>query len=126
VPKEYDFEKAFNQTFGVIKQEPFEVEAEFTDWAAVYVGERNWGLDQSVSRHAGRLKIRFTASSVPEVTSWILSFGKNGRLAKLDWLVGEIAEVIQRMKALYGEKQSKRRRSGKRGARRGEEGSGQL
>ena len=36
VPKEYDFQKAFNQTFGIIKDEKFEVEAEFTGWAAIY------------------------------------------------------------------------------------------
>ncbi len=35
VPKEYDFEKAFNQTFGIIKGKSFQVEAEFTGWAAV-------------------------------------------------------------------------------------------
>jgi predicted DNA-binding transcriptional regulator YafY len=107
VPKNFDFERAFNRTFGVIKQEPFEVEAEFTDWAAVYVGERSWSPDQFLLRDEDKLTIKFTASSVPEVTSWILSFGESGRLLKPDWLVLEIAEIIQRMKGMYGGKKFK-------------------
>ena len=39
-PGDFDFEKAFNQHFGVIKEEAFEVEVAFTGWAAAYVAER--------------------------------------------------------------------------------------
>lgn len=112
IPEKYDFEKAFNQTFGIIKGKSFHVEAELTGWAAVYVGERSWGPDQSLSYEADRLKIMFTASSVPEVTSWILSFGENGRLLKPDWLARDIAEAIQRMKTLYGGKKLERKSPG--------------
>ncbi|MFH0824489.1 MAG: WYL domain-containing protein [Pseudomonadota bacterium] len=102
VPQEYDFQKSFNRTFGIIKQEePFEVEAEFTDWAAVHVAERHWSPDQSMELHDDTLTIRFTASSEPEVKAWILSFGDAGRLRKPDNLVREVAEVIASMKTLY-------------------------
>ena len=41
-PEDYDFEKFFNQNFGVIKEEAFEVVVEFTGYAAEYVAERIW------------------------------------------------------------------------------------
>jgi len=48
VPKDYDFEKAFIQTFGIMKDKTFTVEAEFTGWAAKYVAERVWSPDQEM------------------------------------------------------------------------------
>jgi len=60
VPKKYDFEKAFNQTFGIIKDKSFQVEAEFTGWAAVYVSERIWSPDQVIEKVGEKIKIRFT------------------------------------------------------------------
>ncbi len=80
VPKEYDFQKAFNQTFGIIKDEKFEVEAEFTGWAAIYVEERVWSNDQIITRTGDKIRIKFTASSELEIISWILSFGDEARL----------------------------------------------
>ena len=76
-PADFDFEKAFNKHFGVMKGEAFEVEVEFTGWAAQYVSERIWSPDQKI-RKVGKDKIRltFTATSEPELVSWILSFGE--------------------------------------------------
>jgi predicted DNA-binding transcriptional regulator YafY len=101
VPKGYDFEKAFNQTFGIIKDKSFRVEAEFTDWAAVYVSERIWSPDQAIKKEGEKLIISFTSSSETEVISWILSFGCCARLLGPDFLtlrlageVGSIAESL--------------------------------
>jgi hypothetical protein len=47
IPDSYDFEKAFNQTFGIMKDKTFTVEAEFTGWAAKYMWERVWSSDQT-------------------------------------------------------------------------------
>ncbi len=47
-PTDYDFEKTFNKNFGIIKEDSFEVELEFTGWAARYVTERIWSPDQKV------------------------------------------------------------------------------
>ena len=104
VPKEYDFEKAFNQTFGIIKDEKFEVEAEFTGWAAVYVEERIWSNDQVITRDGEKVRTKFTASSEPEIISWILSFGDEAKLLKPYQLVTELSENIQEMRNSYEDK----------------------
>ncbi|MDD3473147.1 MAG: WYL domain-containing protein [Syntrophaceae bacterium] len=103
VPKEYDFQKAFNQTFGIIKDEKFVVEAEFTGWAAVYVEERVWSPDQELTRDGDKVRIRFTASSEPEIVAWILSFGEEGRLVGPIDLVRKVVEMVNEMKLLYEE-----------------------
>jgi predicted DNA-binding transcriptional regulator YafY len=83
MPEDYDFERDFNQTFGIAKDEAFIVEVEFFDWAANYVAERSWSPDQKITkRRDGSVKLKFTASSEPEILSWVLSFGENAVLVK--------------------------------------------
>ncbi|MBI5251177.1 MAG: WYL domain-containing protein, partial [Desulfomonile tiedjei] len=101
VPKKYDFEKAFNKTFGIIKEKSFTVEAEFTGWAALYVSERTWSPDQEIAKNGDKVELRFTSSSAPEVVSWILSFGSDGRLLGPDWLVAELAQKVKVMAEQY-------------------------
>jgi predicted DNA-binding transcriptional regulator YafY len=103
VPKDYDFQKAFNQTFGIIKDRKFEVEAEFTDWAAVYVEERVWSSDQVVTRDGDKIHVKFTASNEREIISWILSFGENARLIKPSHLVGKLLENISNVRITYSQ-----------------------
>jgi predicted DNA-binding transcriptional regulator YafY len=101
VPKEYDFQKAFNQTFGIIKDEKFEVEAEFTGWAAVFVEERIWSNDQVITRDGDKTRIKFTASSEPEIISWILSFGDAARILKPKTLAQTLFKIIESMRLQY-------------------------
>ena len=57
MPANLDFDKLYNQHFGVMKDEAFQVEVEFTGWSARYVAERVWSPDQKILR-IGRDKIR--------------------------------------------------------------------
>ncbi|MFZ4441286.1 MAG: helix-turn-helix transcriptional regulator [Syntrophales bacterium] len=107
-PQDYDFEQVYNQNFGIIKDEAFKVEAEFTGWAAKYVAERIWSPDQKITNvgkggEVGENKIilKFTASSEPEVISWILWFGEEARLIKPGHLVDEIITRIKSINILY-------------------------
>lgn len=101
-PKDYDFEKIFNRHFGVMKDKAFEVEAEFSGWAARFVAERIWSPDQKmVKKGRGKIRISFTASSGPEVIGRILFFGEEAKLLKPDWLVEEIREKVRVIKNLY-------------------------
>jgi predicted DNA-binding transcriptional regulator YafY len=96
-PKNYDFEKTFKQNFGVIKEDAFEVEVEFTGWAARYVSERIWSPDQKIHKNNGKTKLTFSASSEPELISWILSFGEESRLIRPKRLNESIKNVIEKM-----------------------------
>ena len=101
-PKDYDFEKVFNRNFGVMKDEPFVVEIEFTGWAARYVEERIWSPDQKISKiDDDKICLTFTASSEPELIGWLLYFGEEARLIKPKGLVGDLAEKTKKMAALY-------------------------
>jgi len=101
-PDKFDFEKAFNQQFGIIKDEAFRVEAQFTGWAASFVLERIWSPDQEiVKKGKNKILLKFTASSEPELISWLLSFGEQATLIKPDWLVKKLKLAIGGMEACY-------------------------
>ncbi|MBN1635315.1 MAG: WYL domain-containing protein [Deltaproteobacteria bacterium] len=101
-PKDYDFETTYNLNFGIIKQDAFNVEAEFTGIAATYVAERIWSPDQKITRKpGGKVRLVFSASSQPELISWLLSFGDNARLIKPEWLQEKMHSTIQKMQGLY-------------------------
>jgi predicted DNA-binding transcriptional regulator YafY len=102
VPSDYDFEKTFNNHFGVIKDEVFQVKVEFTDWSARYVAERIWSPDQKITKKGkDKIQLTFSASSEPEIISWLLSFGEEAKLLKPDWLVEEVAKKVKLLKNSY-------------------------
>jgi predicted DNA-binding transcriptional regulator YafY len=101
-PADYNFEKFFNRHFGVMHEEAFTVEAIFSGWSSRYVSERFWSPDQKIdSIDEDRIKLTFTASSKPEVISWLLSYGEQAELLSPDWLVEEIAQKINCMHETY-------------------------
>jgi predicted DNA-binding transcriptional regulator YafY len=106
-PRNYDFEKFFNKNFGIRKEDAFEVEIEFKGWAARFAAERICSPDQKI-KELGDNKIRliFTASSEPDVISWLLYFGEEAKLINPDWLVEAAARKVQSMAALYNARQS--------------------
>lgn len=74
LPTNYNFEKAFNKNFGVIKEDAFNVEIEFSGYSAAYVSERIWSPDQKITnKRNGKVTLKFSASSEPELISWLLS-----------------------------------------------------
>ncbi len=102
-PARYDFERVFNRHFGVIKGRRFRVTAEFRGWAAGFVAERTWSPDQKVdSLGDGRIRLRFTATSEPEVLAWILGFDEEARLVGPKALVGKLTERLDRVREVYG------------------------
>lgn len=101
-PRNYNFEKTYDKSFGIIKEDKFEVEVEFTGWSARYVAERVWSPDQNITK-LGKNKIRltFTASSEPELLSWVLSFGEEGKLLRPVWLKERILNHIRNLNKVY-------------------------
>jgi predicted DNA-binding transcriptional regulator YafY len=102
-PADYNFEKAFNREFGIIKEQAFEVEAVFSGWSARYVAERVWSPDQKIEfLGEEKIKLTFQASSKPEVLSWLLSYGDEVELVRPEHLVQELALTVGRMQKMYG------------------------
>lgn len=101
-PENFDFEKAFNQQFGVIKEEAFDVEVDFTGWAAAYVAERCWSPDQEIiPKGKNKIILKFTASSQPELIGWLLSLGEEAKVLKPDWLIKEMKAKMAAMAKCY-------------------------
>jgi len=101
-PADYKFEDAFDKNFGFMKDDCFEVEVEFTGWAASYVAERTWSPDQKIRKiDDEKLRLTFLASSEPELISWVLSFGEDARVIQPGWLVEEIQNKLLKLNNLY-------------------------
>jgi len=101
-PDKFDFEKTFNRHFGIIKDEAFDVEVVFTGWACAYVSEREWSPDQKiVKKGKNKIMLKFTASSEPELISWILSFGEDATLIKPTRIVKELKSKIAKLADCY-------------------------
>jgi predicted DNA-binding transcriptional regulator YafY len=108
IPENYDFERDFNQTFGIFKEETFNVEVRFYGWASIYVAERTWSPNQKITQHRdGSLTLKFQASSEPELISWVLSFKDEARILRPKWLVSAIEEIINNMNGLYRQAKSR-------------------
>ena len=101
-PENFDFEKVFNQTFGVMKEDAFQVKIEFSGYAAKHVMERIWSHDQVINEKGdGVLELTFTATSDIETLSWVLSFGHEARVLEPDWFVEEVKEEVKKFIVQY-------------------------
>lgn len=101
-PENYDFEKQFNERFGIMQNDSFTVKVEFSRASADYVAEMVWSPKQKIKRFKdGRLHLAFEAASGPEVVAKLLSFGSEAKALEPDWLVKEMKVMIGRMAEKY-------------------------
>ena len=97
-PDNFDFEKTFNQTFGVMKDDSFQARVEFSGYAAKHVRERIWSHDQVIDEKRDNvLELTFTATSDIETLSWVLSFGHEARVLEPDWFVVKLQKEVEKM-----------------------------
>ncbi|MCL6621212.1 MAG: WYL domain-containing protein [Syntrophobacterales bacterium] len=88
--------------FGLMQGDPFRVRLKVSPAVAAYVRERCWSDDQSLTPQPdGGLLVEFTATSRPEVVSWVLSFGPEAELLAPADLRAEVADLTRRMAAKY-------------------------
>lgn len=93
-----DSEEAPTSTFGLMPGTKFKVKVEVGPSAAAYVRERVWSADQAIEYHTdGGLTLLFTATSKPEVISWVLSFGGEMELLEPAELRKEIRFRLEKM-----------------------------
>jgi len=101
-PKNFSFEKVFNKSYGLMKEDQFSVTVRLTGWARNFMRERIWSKDQKIKENKDEsIDIIFTASSESEVISLILSLGENAKVIKPKWLVEEIKNKIQEITRIY-------------------------
>lgn len=101
-PQKYNFEKHFNQEFGIIKDNTFTVKLELEGYAAAYARERRFSPDQRIRKNKnGKYILTFTASSEPEVLAWVLSHGAEVKVLSPDWLLGGVKKIVDSISRLY-------------------------
>lgn len=91
------------EAFGFAMEEPFPVSVRFAPGApSTYVRERIWSRDQRLETDAsGWLVLHFTACSIYEVLSWVLSFGPQAEALAPKRLREEVAHAAMKAAAIY-------------------------
>ncbi len=88
--------------FGLMGGEPFRVKVAFEKESAPYVRERTWSQDQKVTDlKDGRIMLEFTARSMAEVVSWVLSFGIQAELVFPTDLRTELTHQVKGLASRY-------------------------
>ena len=100
-PVNYDFDKVFKQNFGVIKENTIDVEIEFKGYFAKYVAEQIWSPGQSIHKRNEKTILKFSASSKPELLSWVMSFGEDAKVIKPEWLIKDVKKEIHKIQLQY-------------------------
>ena len=96
-PKDFSVESYLESAFGVVKEEPFDVEVVFNADIAEYVRSRVWHPSQQVREiGGGRISMRMHVGGEFELGSWILSFGPSAIVVSPDRLRRRVETELAR------------------------------
>lgn len=118
-PSDFSVESYLESSFGLIREDPFDVEILFKSAVASYVRSRVWHPSQKV-RDVGNGEIVMTlhVGGEFELVAWILSFGSSAQVLSPDKLRKRIESELARCLDLYRVEvtvaPAVRKRSGKR------------
>jgi predicted DNA-binding transcriptional regulator YafY len=90
-----------NTGFGLLNTGYIKAVVKFTDDAADYVSDRIWSEDQVLEACKADVILRFTASSRPELISWVLSFGSQAELLEPEDVREEIGQEGCKVAKIY-------------------------
>src|SRR6266568_632635 len=86
-PADFSVESYLESAFGVVKEEPFDVEIIFNSDISEYVRSRVWHPSQQVCEIGnGRISMKMHVGGEFELVSWILSFGPSAMVVSPDRL----------------------------------------
>jgi predicted DNA-binding transcriptional regulator YafY len=96
-PKDFSVESYLESAFGVVKEEPFDVEVVFNADIAEYVRSRVWHPSQQVREiGGGRISMKMHVGGEFELGSWILSFGPSAIVVSPDRLRRRVETELAR------------------------------
>lgn len=80
-PADFDLERYLAGSFGLFRGRPVTVALRFSKTVARYVAERQWYPSQQAAPHlTGELDLTLQVPLCPELTRWILSYGKEAEV----------------------------------------------
>lgn len=96
-PSDFSVENYLEFAFGVVKEEPFDIELVFNADVAEYVRSRIWHPSQQVREiEGGRIKMKMHVGGEFELVSWILSFGASARVVSPERLRRRVEAELAR------------------------------
>ena len=91
-----------SEYFGFMEGEPFSAKIRFSPPVTRYIQERQWSSQQKIQRHRdGSATLTFTAQSLYEVVSWVLSFGDKAMVISPKYLKKTVAKEVESLAGKY-------------------------
>ncbi len=101
-PDDFDPEEKLKNAFGVICDDPMDLEIWFSANQARYIKERIWAVDQQiVDRDDGSIILKMHTSGKHELKKWILGYGAEAKVLQPEELYQEIRKEIRKLSKLY-------------------------
>jgi predicted DNA-binding transcriptional regulator YafY len=101
-PADFDPEDKLKHAFGLIYDEPLEVEIWFSNNQARYITERIWSDSQQIiSQDDGSIILKMRTSGKDEIKRWVLGYGAEAKVLAPEQLQKEIVEEISRLHEAY-------------------------
>jgi predicted DNA-binding transcriptional regulator YafY len=96
-PADFSVESYLESAFGVVKEEPFDVEIVFNSDISEYVRSRVWHPSQQVREiGGGRISMKMHVGGEFELGSWILSFGPSAMVVSPERLRRRVEAELSR------------------------------
>jgi len=96
-PSDFSVESYLESSFGLVKEDPFDVEIIFGSSVAEYVRSRIWHPSQQCREiDGGRIHMKLHVGGEFELVSWILSFGQSAKVISPDHLRRRVESELSR------------------------------
>jgi len=96
-PPDFSVETYLESSFGVVKEDPFDVEIVFGADVAEYVRSRVWHPSQQCRElDDGRIRMKMHVGGEFELVSWILSFGPSAHVISPERLLSRVERELAR------------------------------
>src|SRR4030095_2805386 len=96
-PSDFSVAEYLESSFGLVKEDPFDVELVFGADVAEYVRSKVWHPSQQCREmDAGRIRMRLHVGGEFELVSWILSFGPSAQVISPDRLRERVQSELSR------------------------------
>ncbi len=101
-PSYFDPVARQKQAFGLVSDEPLDVEIWFSEHQARYIRERVWAEDQEiVEQDDGSIVLKMRTSGSFEIKKWVLGYGADAEILRPENLRKEIKCNISQLNAIY-------------------------
>jgi predicted DNA-binding transcriptional regulator YafY len=96
-PPDFSVETYLESSFGVVKEDPFDVEIIFGADVAEHVRSRVWHPSQQCREmDGGRIRMKMHVGGEFELVSWILSFGPSAHVVSPERLLRRVERELAR------------------------------